>query len=69
MVSNDVAFQIYQMEKEAAGTGLKTYEACVKSQDSYLLWFAEEYGLESPFAPGRLEQVRATLEEGLADYL
>lgn len=69
VVSNDVAFQIYQMEKAAAGTGLKTYEACVKSQDSYLLWFTEEYGLESPFVPGRLEQVRATLEEGLADYL
>jgi oligoendopeptidase F len=69
VVSNDVAFQIYQMEKESRGAGLEVYEACLESQDSYLLWFAENYGLESPFAPGRLEQVRATLEEGLADYL
>ena len=61
--------QIYQMEKESRGAGLEVYEACLESQDSYLLWFAENYGLESPFAPGRLEQVRATLEEGLADYL
>lgn len=69
VVSNDMAMQIYQMEKESAGAGLRTYELCIKSQDSYLLTFAEEYGLESPFAPGRLEQVRDTLQEGLADYL
>lgn len=68
-VSNDAAMQIYQMEKASAGAGLTVYEACLESQDSYLLRFAEEYGLESPFAPGRLEQVRQTLEEGLADYL
>lgn len=68
-VSNDAAMQIYQMEKASAGAGLAVYEACLESQDSYLLRFAEEYGLESPFASGRLEQVRQTLEEGLADYL
>ena len=69
VVSNDAAFQIYQMEKESTGAGLRVYEDCLESEDSYLLWFTEEYGLESPFAPGRLEQVRATLEEGLKDYL
>ncbi len=69
VVSNDMAMQIYQMEKESTGAGLRTYELCLKSQDSYLLAFAQEYGLESPFAPGRLEQARDTLQEGLADYL
>lgn len=69
VVSNDAAFQIYQMEKESPGTGLRVYEDCLESEDSYLLWFTEEYGLESPFAPGRLEQVRGTLEEGLEKYL
>ena len=69
VVSNDMAFQIYQMEKESAGAGLEVYESCLESQESYLLWFAEDYGLENPFAEGRLEQVRATLEAGLADYL
>ena len=69
VVSNDVAFQIYQKEKVSEGAGLEVYETCLGSEDSYLLWFADNYGLDSPFAPGRLEQVKITLEEGLADYL
>ncbi len=69
VVSNDAAFQIYQMEKAEPGEGLRVYEDCLESQDTYLLWFVEEYGLESPFAPGRLEQVRDTLRQGLGDYL
>lgn len=69
VVSNDVALQIYQQEKAETGAGLETFEACVESGDSYLLYFAETYGLESPFAEGRLTQVRQTLETELADYL
>lgn len=69
VVSNDMAMQIYQMEKESPGAGLRAYELCIKSQDSCLLAFAQEYDLESPFAPGRLEQARDILQEGLADYL
>ena len=69
VVSNDVAFQIYQMEKETVGTGLAVYNRCLESQDSYLLQFTETYGLESPFADGRLETVRDTLQQGLSNYL
>lgn len=69
VVSNDVAFQIYQMEKEETGAGLGVYEECVYSMDSYLLAFAEYYGLDSPFAEGRLETVLDTLQTGLAEYL
>lgn len=69
VVSNDVAFQIYQQEKQTPGKGLATYENCLESMDSYLLQFAETYGLESPFAPGRLESVKQTLETGLSPYL
>ena len=69
VVSNDVALQIYQMEQAEAGVGLKVYQQCLESSDSYLLEFAEHYGLESPFAPGRLEKVRKTLEQELVDYL
>lgn len=65
VVSNDVAFQIYQMELQDSGTGLKVYESCLESMDSYIIGFAESYGLESPFAEGRLEKVRKTLEAGL----
>lgn len=69
VVSNDVAFQIYQMEKEATGTGLAVYNQCLESQDSYLVRFTQTYGLENPFAEGRLETVRDTLQQGLSEYL
>lgn len=65
VVSNDVALQIYQLEKEEAGAGLEVYEKCLESVDSYIIGFAESYGLESPFEDDRLEKVKKTLEEGL----
>ncbi len=65
VVSIDVAFQIYQLEKQEPGAGLRVYEQCLASEDSFIVDFAEYYGLESPFAPGRLEAVRKTMEEEL----
>ncbi len=65
VVSNDLAFQIYQLEKEETGAGLAVYRQCISSQDSYLLNFADTYGLESPFAEGRIEQVAKVLAEAL----
>jgi len=69
VVSNDVAFQLYQLERQSPGQGVQTYQQCLESMDSYILYFAESYGLESPFAEGRLESVRKSLEEELANYL
>lgn len=69
VVSNDVAFQMYQMEQEETGAGLAVYEQCLESMDSYLLTFAETYGLESPFAEGRLEQSVQTLTKELESYI
>lgn len=63
VVSNDLAMQIYSMEQQEAGAGLALYEQCLTSQDSYIIQFAETYGLESPFAPGRLEAVAAEFQE------
>lgn len=65
VVSNDLAFQIYQMEKEETGAGLEVYRQCIYSEESYLISFAETYGLESPFAEGRIEQVAKVLSEAL----
>ena len=65
VVSNDVAMQLYQLELESPGSGLEIYEAILESHDCYIIAFAESYGLESPFAPGRLEDVKKTLQEGL----
>ena len=63
VVSNDVAFQIYQMELAEEGAGLALLQEIIFSEESWLLYFAETYGLESPLAEGRVETVRQTLEE------
>lgn len=63
VVSNDVAFQIYQREREKTGEGLALYERVLDSDDTYLIEFAERAGLESPFASGRAAAVRDTLSE------
>ena len=60
VVSNDLAMQFYQLEIEEPGAGLALYERCLYSQDSYIIRFAEEYGLVSPFAEGYLESIAET---------
>jgi oligoendopeptidase F len=62
VVSNDAALQLYQMEKMEQGTGLACYTENLTTMQPYFLAFLEEAGLKSPFAPGRLEEVRKTLE-------
>lgn len=62
VVSNDTAMQIYQLEREEPGAGLALYEENLGSWESYLLTFAADAGLESPFAPGRLEKLKETFE-------
>ena len=66
VVSNDLAMQIYQLELEEKGAGLSLYDQCLYSQDSYIMTFAEDYGLESPFAEGRLEAVLEIFQRELA---
>jgi len=63
VVSNDLALQIYQMELAQSGAGLALYEQILPSQDSYLLAFAESYGLRSPFSDTRLQEVAQLLTE------
>ena len=63
VVSNDVAFQIYQMELAEEGAGLALLQENLFSSESWLLAFAESCGLESPMAQGRVAQVRQTMEE------
>ena len=65
VVSNDAAFQLYQMEQAEKGSGLAWYSANLASPEAYFLAFVEYSGLENPFATGRLEKVRKTLEEVL----
>jgi oligoendopeptidase F len=62
VVSNDAAMQLYQLEQENPGDGLKLYEEHLTTQETFFLAFVESAGLESPFAKGRIEAVRTTFE-------
>lgn len=65
VVSNDAAFQLYQMEKEETGTASKLYVDHLATTEPGFLAFLEQVGLESPFAEGRIPAVKATLEQML----
>ena len=63
VVSNDAALQIYQMEQAATGTGRKCLEESLYTSQGYFLAFLEEAGLKSPFAAGRLAEVKQMLQQ------
>lgn len=65
VVSNDLALQIYQQEQQSDGAGLATYEQILESAHWEIMSFAEDYDLQNPLDPARLEAVRQTLEEAL----
>ena len=62
VVSNDAALQLYQMEKADQGAGLAVFTENLDTTQGDFLAFVESAGLTSPFAPGRMETVRKTLE-------
>lgn len=68
VVSNDLAMQIYQLERENVGDGLEIYEQCLTSFDSDVTFFAEQLGLQSPFEEGRLQRVENTFNDILSKY-
>lgn len=63
VVSNDAAMQLYQLEQEERGAGLRLYEDNLTTQESYFLSFLDSAGLESPFSPGRIQKVKKTLTD------
>lgn len=65
-VSNDAALQIFQLEEEN-GTGLDTYRALMStSSGNTILALLEENGMESPFEPGRVEELADFFEDYLS---
>ncbi len=62
VVSNDAALQLYQLEQAQPGAGLELYEKNLTTGEYYFLSFLEGAGLQSPFAPGRIQSVRETFE-------
>ena len=63
VVSNDLALQIYRLELEEPGAGLELYDAILSSDDTYVMEFAEAYGLDNPLDAERLPAVEEILNE------
>ena len=58
VVSNDSAMQIYELEKEKAGSGFKIYEKLLdRSDDETFLQMLERAGMSSPFEKERILDV------------
>lgn len=55
--SCDVAMQFYALELQEPGAGLELYEQSLYSEQSYLIEFAQQLGLDSPFDRQRLQQL------------
>lgn len=65
-VSNDAAFQIYELECEKEGAGLAVWNKMLpRDRDGFLETVTEQGGLEDPFAAGRMKEVAALLREKL----
>lgn len=65
VVSNDAALQLYQMELQNPGSGLKCYMDNLSTEEDQLLSFLQSAGLESPFSDGRITDVKETFESVL----
>jgi oligoendopeptidase F len=63
VVSNDAAFQLYQLEQGEPGAGLELYEEQLSSSETAFLSFTESAGLTSPFEEDRIQSIRKTLED------
>ena len=65
VVSNDAAFQLYQLEQQQSGAGLAIYNATLGTTQEEFLSYLEEAGLDSPFLDGRIQQVKETFQKTL----
>ncbi len=61
LVSNDLALQIYILEKEEAGAGAAKLLENITTTQSGIQAFAQEAGLTSPFAEGWIQTVKEIL--------
>lgn len=66
VVSCDAALQLYEQERASSGAGLAKYEEILTTEETSLMAFLSSAELESPFAEGRLETVRALADTVLS---
>lgn len=62
-VSNDMAMQVYELELEETDAGMQRYIGNLTREFSGMMGLVDAGGFESPFAPGRLEKIAATIRE------
>lgn len=68
--SVDAAMQLYELEQETPGAGLKVYNKMVfQWEDRPFLTFLSRYRLKSPFVPERMESLAACFQKDLLDTL
>ena len=60
-VTNDAAMQLFALELEQSGQGTERYRELLERRSDSLLDSLERAGLESPFAPGRVENCASLL--------
>lgn len=66
VVSNDAAFQIYELECAKAGGGLAVWNKLLpRDRDGFLETLEVQGGLEDPFAPDRMKEIADLLREKL----
>ena len=53
------------MEKAQAGSGLTCLRNNMTTREAYFMAFLKEAGLKSPFANGRIQEVKETLQSVL----
>lgn len=56
-VSNDAAMQIFELEMEESGKGLEKYLEILPREHGSFIETVTAGGLQSPFAPGRIQQI------------
>jgi len=67
VVSNDIAMQLWTLEQDRPGQGVEIYRKLLDRSDPLgsLEEVAREIGLESPFAPGRVEEAARAVSRAL----
>lgn len=63
IVSNDVAMQFYELERNDPGSAYDVYLEMIVTDYDGIIETAESVGLESPFAPGRIKKVAEDLSD------
>lgn len=62
-ISDDLAMQIFDLERGEPGAGMQRYLDNLERDFSGMMGLVDAGGFESPFAPGRVEAIAATARE------